>query len=78
LFKAFSKTYGISPMMFVKKLRLEHARRFLTTPDARTSVTGTAFACGFSNLGHFARDYHNIFGELPSQTLIRAKGEARQ
>jgi AraC-like DNA-binding protein len=78
LFKAFFKTHGISPMIFVKKLRLEHARRLLTTPDARTSVTGTAFACGFSNLGHFARDYQNAFGELPSQTLTRAKGEARQ
>ena len=79
LFKAFAKTYGMSPMMFVKKLRLEHARRLLlTTPDTRTSVTGTAFACGFSNLGHFARDYQNLFGELPSQTLARRKGEFRQ
>jgi AraC-like DNA-binding protein len=77
LFKAFFKTHGVSPMIFVKKLRLKHARRLLTTPDAKTSVTGTAFACGFSNLGHFARDYQNAFGELPSQTLTRAKGEAQ-
>jgi transcriptional regulator GlxA family with amidase domain len=36
-------------------------------------VTGVAFACGFQNLGHFARDYRLRFGELPSETL---KGSA--
>jgi len=35
-------------------------------------VTAVAFACGFGNLGHFARDYREVFGERPSMTLARA------
>jgi AraC-like DNA-binding protein len=71
LFKNFAKTYGCSPMQYVKNVRLEKARKLLTDAGTSQSVTAVAFACGFLNLGHFARDYRNRFGELPSQTLWR-------
>jgi AraC-like DNA-binding protein len=71
LFKNFAKVYGCSPMQYVKRLRLEKARRLLIAADTKQSVTAVAFACGFLNLGHFARDYRNQYGELPSQTLLR-------
>jgi AraC-like DNA-binding protein len=73
IFKAFQQSRGYSPMAFVKKVRLTHANEMLKTPDDRTSVTGVAFACGFANLGHFARDYREMFRERPSETLGRAK-----
>ena len=73
LFKAFDKTRGYSPMAFAKNVRLRRAHEKLRTPDDSTSVTAVAFACGFANLGHFARDYHRNFGERPSDTLARAK-----
>jgi PAS domain S-box-containing protein len=60
---------GTTPMGFVKRLRLQHARTKLLNPTSRTSVTGVALECGFSNLGHFAKDYRIEFGELPSETL---------
>jgi len=60
---------GTTPMNFVKLVRLEHARQRLTHPDPNTSVTGVALACGFNNLGHFARDYRQAYGERPSATL---------
>jgi PAS domain S-box-containing protein len=60
---------GITPMNFIKRMRLERARAQLGSPTVKTSVTGVAFACGFTNLGHFARDYRQAFGELPSETL---------
>jgi transcriptional regulator GlxA family with amidase domain len=53
---------------------MRHAKAMLTTPEAGTSVTSVAFACGFSNLGHFAKDYFQGFGELPSETLRAKKG----
>jgi transcriptional regulator GlxA family with amidase domain len=56
-------------MEFTKMRRLERARQMLQTPDAATTVTGTALLCGFHNQGHFARAYRNQFGELPSETL---------
>jgi transcriptional regulator GlxA family with amidase domain len=35
-------------------------------------MAAVAFICGFGNLGHFARDYRETFGERPSETLARA------
>ncbi|UZE49238.1 PAS domain-containing protein [Rhodopseudomonas sp. P2A-2r] len=62
---------GTTPMKFVKQTRLRCAHRRLSSPDRKTSITGVAFECGFTNLGHFARDYRKEFDELPSETLKR-------
>ena len=74
IFKAFRKTRGYSPMAFARMVRLKEAHKMLSAPDAETSVTKIAFACGFGNLGHFARDYRKAFGERPSETLARSLG----
>jgi len=76
LFASFKAGRGYSPMDFVKRVRLEHARQKLLSPDAGTSVTGVAYDCGFGNSGHFAVDYHKRFGERPSETLKRGRGSA--
>ena len=73
IFKSFQKARGYSPMAFVRQVRLKQARTMLMFPNAKTSVTGVAFSCGFQNLGHFAHDYREAFGELPSITLGRNK-----
>jgi AraC-like DNA-binding protein len=72
IFRAFQQSRGYSPMAFARMVRLRHARVKLSAPDLETSVTAIAFACGFGNLGHFARDYREAFGERPSMTLARA------
>jgi len=71
LFKTFRRHRGYTPHQFAKRARLERARDMLRGPDAATTVTGVAFACGFANLGHFAHDYRAAFGELPSAVLAR-------
>ncbi len=76
LFAAFKAGRGYSPMEFVKRVRLGHARRTLSRPDPDTSVLTVAFACGFGNPGHFAKDYRQSFGESPSDTLRRGRGGA--
>jgi transcriptional regulator GlxA family with amidase domain len=72
IFRTFQRSRGYSPMAFARMVRLRHAREMLATPDPETSVTSVAFVCGFGNLGHFARDYRETFGERPSETLARA------
>ena len=74
IYQSFKDCRGYSPMMFVKQVRLNHARRMLMMRQEESSVTGVAYRCGFSNLGHFSKDYRECFGELPSETLNRAKG----
>jgi AraC-like DNA-binding protein len=73
IFKAFKEARGVSPMAFVKRVRLENARRTLQGLDENTSVIDVASQCGFLNPGHFARDYRMAFGELPSETLRQSR-----
>jgi AraC-like DNA-binding protein len=71
IFHHFKQSRGQSPMAFVKEVRLRHAREKLQATDQNPSVTETAIACGFGNLGHFAKDYFKRFGERPSETVKR-------
>jgi len=73
IFKAFQRSRGYSPMAFAKRVRLQHARDLLANGDTSTTVTAAALACGFANLGHFARDYRGMFGEKPSETLQQGR-----
>ena len=78
LFRQFKRNRGQSPMAFLKDVRLRHARDMLARTDENPSVTETAVACGFGNLGHFATDYFKRFGERPSDTLKRNKAVSPQ
>jgi AraC-like DNA-binding protein len=71
LYRIFRQRRGYTPTAFAKLVRLRRARAMLVDADPATTVSGTAFKCGFANLGHFARDYRRAFGELPSDTLAR-------
>jgi AraC-like DNA-binding protein len=73
LFRTFQQTRGYSPKAFAKSIRLKKAKEILSSGSQETSVTAVAFRCGFSNLGHFANDYRNMFGELPSCTIEKAR-----
>ncbi|WP_416672958.1 helix-turn-helix domain-containing protein [Egbenema bharatensis] len=66
----FQEVFGISPMAYLKALRLRSVRRQLQTADPTTTViANVAHQYGFWSLGHFSRDYKTMFGELPSETL---------
>ncbi len=73
LFRQFRRSRGQSPMAFLKDVRLRHARDMLEQSGLSPSVTETAIACGFGNVGHFATDYFKRFGERPSDTVRRNK-----
>jgi AraC family transcriptional regulator, ethanolamine operon transcriptional activator len=64
----FQDVLGVNPVGFLRALRLNGVHRSLK--DA-TSVTEAATHWGFWHFGHFARDYRNLFGELPSTTYRR-------
>jgi AraC-like DNA-binding protein len=73
IFRAFDRSRGYSPMAFVKAVRLRHAREALISGSPDVGVTATAFRCNFASPGHFARDYRQAFGELPSETIARTR-----
>jgi AraC-like DNA-binding protein len=69
LFKGFQTERGYTPILFLRRKRLEHAHDMLLQPAEVLSVADVATACGFSNAGHFARYYREQYGVLPSLTL---------
>ena len=66
----FQEMFGVSPMAYLKLLRLQGVRRALKAAEfSHHTVTEIATQFGFCHLGIFARDYKQVFGELPSETL---------
>lgn len=68
----FQRFRGMSPLVYLRRIRLEAARADLSKPDNSLSVSETARKWGFAHLGRFASEYRNAFGELPSETTARA------
>lgn len=70
----FFKRFGCTPSDYLHDSRLRLARGRLLAATASTKVTGVALDCGFTNAGAFAGRYRAVFGELPSETLKKARG----
>lgn len=70
---AFQRHGGMSPIEYVRHVRLHRARTDLLAadPNAGVTVTSVALKWGFGHFGRFSSYYQDLFGELPSDTLRR-------
>jgi AraC-like DNA-binding protein len=69
---AFQRVHGVSPIRYLHLHRMTQARRALLTADAASDrVCDIATRFGFANLGRFAVEFRELFGESPSK-LLRA------
>jgi len=67
---AFYKLTDTSPLAYLKTQRLNQVYRELHDGEPReVLIKQFAYDNGFYHLGHFSRDYKQLFGELPSETL---------
>ena len=70
----FHEVMGTNPVNYLRTMRLNAARRELRSNDGKAgNVADVAARWGFWHLSHFATDYRNLFGELPSNTLARSR-----
>ncbi|MCB1667512.1 MAG: AraC family transcriptional regulator [Porticoccaceae bacterium] len=70
LYKYFHDHLKTTPQAYIKSLRLHKIRNELISGDPNsTRVTDLALSFGFSHLGRFSKQYRDVFGELPSETL---------
>ncbi|MEI5097611.1 AraC family transcriptional regulator [Streptomyces sp. PmtG] len=70
--EAFRRYAGMSPMAYVREVRLRQVHEELTAAGpGETCVSDVAHRWGFTHLGRFAEQYRARFGELPSRTLRR-------
>jgi AraC-like DNA-binding protein len=70
--EGFRREFDVSPMTYLKQVRLRRARAALLRPEPGSTVQSVAVSCGFLHGGRFASDYRALFGEAPSETLRRA------
>lgn len=64
----FKKTFKMSPVRFVTKMRIDYAKELLVTN--RRSVSEIAEMCGFSNTYYFSNVFKKQTGFSPSQYPI--------
>ena len=69
----FTKYYGMPPTKYIQLQRLHRAKKLLQFYGREgTSVSSTAAQLGMWDFGRFAARYKALFGESPSETLVRS------
>ena len=72
----FREVTGLTPIAYIRSLRLNAVRRALLHATASDhSISEIAMDNGFWHFGQFALDYRKLFGETP--TCTKRRGEAR-
>ncbi len=67
---AFQRTVQVTPLAYLRSVRLERVREeLLGAAGDGATVSGIARRWGFAHLGRFAALYADRFGEAPSATL---------
>jgi len=71
--EGFRRHLGMSPMAYLRTVRLRHAHRDLRSANpTQVTVASIAHRWGFSHLGRFAAAHRAMFGEAPLQVLHSA------
>ena len=65
--KEFRAHFGMSPMAYIKKTRIDNARLLLRT--GYFSVSEVASQCGFESLSYFSHEFHRLTGMTPSECI---------
>ncbi|GAB5417222.1 MAG: hypothetical protein Crog4KO_20880 [Crocinitomicaceae bacterium] len=63
--KEVKELSGLTPVEFVRSLRLYEANQMLRDPSK--TISEVAYSVGFSNLSYFTRSFKQEFGVLPSE-----------
>ncbi|WP_433087805.1 helix-turn-helix transcriptional regulator [Dactylosporangium sp. CA-052675] len=67
---AFRRHLDTTPGAYLRRVRLEHAHRDLLDADPPTTTVGAVAArWGFASHSRFTAHYHEVYGQLPSDTL---------
>lgn len=67
---SFQRVANVTPVEYLRSIRLNAVHRLLRSTSADELLIGDAAArWSFTHLSYFAREYRDLFGELPSQTV---------
>lgn len=72
LYNAFHAVCGLPPLAYFHRRKLMRARsKLLAAPAEPGAIKHIALSLGLTELGRFAVEYRQLFGESPSATLNR-------
>jgi AraC-like DNA-binding protein len=72
--EGFRRHLGMSPMAYLRAVRLRRAHRDLRSANpSHSSVASIAYRWGFTHLGRFAAEHTTMFGETPLKALRAAR-----
>ena len=63
LCRNFQACFNLSPMEYLSKIRIDHAKELLLT--TYKPVTDIAFECGFNDSNYFSKTFRNSVGCTP-------------
>lgn len=61
--------YNLTPKKYLNRLRLNEVRKGMKSDFENSNIMQLASDYNFWHMGQFTRDYKNLFGELPSETI---------
>ena len=63
----FKQTTSLSPIQFIKKLRLHHAHTLL---QQGYNASESAYGCGYASAAQFSREFKREYGMTPSKVRL--------
>jgi AraC family ethanolamine operon transcriptional activator len=67
----FRGSLGVGPTVYIRHQRLHGVRRaLLTARPGPGAIKETAMRWGFWHMGHFSKNYRQLFGESPMETMV--------
>jgi AraC-like DNA-binding protein len=77
--EGFRRHLGMSPMAYLREVRLRRAHSELRSADpSHTTVAAVAHRWGFTHLGRFASAHKLMYGETPHQALRATNSTQRE
>ncbi len=66
-YKHFKQVTSLSPLQYLKRLRLYEAKRLMISQSLSAAAAG--YEVGYASEQHFSRDYKKLFGRPPLQDI---------
>ncbi|GBL59054.1 araC family transcriptional regulator [Pseudomonas citronellolis] len=73
IYHGFQRFLGVSPMRYLRDVRMERVHQDLKDPRQPARVTEILARWGFFQFGRFAIEYRQRYAETPRQTLARGR-----
>lgn len=74
LYRRILALTGLTPIQFIRSIRLKHAASFLAQ-DGTLPVNEVMYRVEYTNLSHFAKIFHEEFGLYPKEFALRNRSK---